>query len=195
MRRIIVATLTALVLAGCGGSDDATTTEPPPDTAAPDTTPADTTPPDTTPADTTPADTAAPDTAPADTTPADTTGDGQVSAASAVAVSLVEWEVIAPTEIPAGTTTFEVSNDGDFRHHLGIARGDSYETLPQLPSGAIDEDALGDDYLGRTDTLEFQGSATIEFDLTPGNYVLFCNIVAGPTSHAAQGQTLSITVG
>lgn len=203
MRRIALATVTALVLAGCGGSsgDDAEpTTDPPPESTPVDTTPTETappetSPPETSPPETSPPETAPPETAPADTTPPATTGDGQVSATSAVAVSLVEWEVIAPTEIPAGPTTFEVSNDGDFRHHFGIARGTSYEELPQLPSGAIDEEALGADFLGRTENIDFEGAATIEFDLAPGSYVLFCNIIAGPTSHAARGQTLSITVG
>ena len=88
-----------------------------------------------------------------------------------------------------------MSNDGNFPHRLEIARGNSYEELPQLGNGAVDETALGDDFLGGTDNIAAGGTTTIDFDLPPGNYVLFCNIVSGPTSHAARGQVLSVTVG
>jgi hypothetical protein len=113
--------------------------------------------------------------------------------AKAVAVSLVEWAVESPIELISGVITFDVTNDGDFAHHFAIARGESYETLPQLADGSIDEATLGADFLGRTSNMQSGGAETIEFDLEPGNYVFFCNI-ATSVSHAAQGQVLSVTV-
>ena len=64
----------------------------------------------------------------------------------------------------------------------------------QIGGGAIDEDALGDDFIGRTENLQSGETEIIEFDLDPGNYVFFCNIAA-TVSHAAQGQVLAVTVG
>ena len=113
--------------------------------------------------------------------------------AKVVEVSLVEWAVESPIELIPGVITFDVTNDGDFAHHFAIARGDSYETLPQLADGSIDEATLGADFLGRTSNMQGGGAETIEFDLEAGNYVFFCNI-ATAVSHAAQGQVLSVTV-
>lgn len=113
--------------------------------------------------------------------------------AEAVEVSLVEWAVESPIELIPGVITFDVTNDGDFPHHFAIARGESYETLPQLADGSIDEATLGADFVGRTSNMQSGGTETIEFDLEPGNYVFFCNIATG-VSHAAQGQVLSVTV-
>lgn len=110
-----------------------------------------------------------------------------------VEVSLAEWAVDAPAELAPGIVTFNVTNGGDFPHHFAIARGDSYETLPQIGGGAIDEATLAADFLGRTSNLQTGTTETIEFDLEPGNYVFFCNI-AGTVSHAAQGQVLSVVV-
>jgi len=118
----------------------------------------------------------------------------EVASGDAVGVSLVEWAVEAPTELESGPITFSVANDGDFAHEFGIARGDSYETLPLLDSGAIDEEALGDDLLGVSESYASGETMDFDYDLEPGNYVLFCNIAVGPNSHAAAGQVLSVTV-
>ncbi len=115
-------------------------------------------------------------------------------ASDAVEVSLVEWELIAPTSFAGGDVTFTASNDGEFPHELAVVRGDSYETLPLLANGAVDEAALGADFLGRTDRIEAGASGDLTLTLEPGNYVLVCNIQAGPNSHAAAGQVLSVTV-
>lgn len=186
VKNLPIAILTALVLvlAACSGSDgdssaatgDTSTT----DTAAESTTTTTTEPAATTEATTT-SESAA-------------TGDDAATAGSTVPVSLFEWAVDAPTEIAAGTVTFEVSNIGEFSHEFAIARGDSYETLPLLGNGAVDEEALGPDWLGRTERIGPEEQVTISFDLDPGNYVFLCNIQSGPNSHASQGQVLSVTV-
>ena len=89
-----------------------------------------------------------------------------------------------------------MSNVGpDNPHAFAIVRGDSYEELPQLDNGAVDTEAMGDDFLGSTDNVEVGDSTEITFDLEAGNYVFFCPIQFGPNSHAAAGQVLSVTVG
>lgn len=128
------------------------------------------------------------------TTTAETASTEQDDPTEVVPVRLFEWAIDAPIEVGAGTVTFEVVNIGEFPHEFAVARGDSYETLPQLSNGAVDEDALGADWLGRTERVAPEERVTISFDLEPGNYVFLCNIQAGPNSHASQGQVLSVTV-
>lgn len=118
----------------------------------------------------------------------------EVTGGDGIAVSLTEWALDAPTSFAGGEVTFTAANDGNFPHELAIARGDSYETLPLLANGAVDEAALGADFLGRTDRIESGATADLTVTLEPGNYVLLCNIQAGPNSHAAAGQVLSVTV-
>lgn len=181
MRRLLFSLFVILVLAAACGDDDDTTSDPPSTTteAVPEAT---TTPPTTeAPAATTtteaeaPATTAAPTDAP-------------------IAVVLAEFTITPDATIGAGPVTFAPVNEGEFPHRFGIAVGTSYEELPQLDNGAIDEEALGADFLGSTENLQPGETTTIDFDLAPGDYVLFCNVAVGPNSHAANGQTLSISV-
>ena len=109
-------------------------------------------------------------------------------------VSMVEWALEAPTTYQAGEVSFVAANGGSFPHELAIARGDGYDTLPQTLTGAVDEAELGADFLGRTERISPGAEATLTLDLEPGNYVIFCNLGSGPSSHAANGQVLSITV-
>lgn len=190
-RRVLALALTGCVLAAaCGGGDDAEGASPIPDdtpTAAPSTTPdppATPTPPPVDEVDEEPD--AAPD-------PADT----DVVNADPVLVDLADFMITtATTTYKAGTVNFEVTNDSDIAHEFGIARGASYEELPQLENGSIDEEALGADFLGKTAVVDVVLAPVreISYALEPGQYVLFCNLVVGPVSHAARGQVLSVTV-
>ena len=185
MRRIITATITAAILVTACGSDDSSSE----DDVSSSATEA---PVATEPAATEPPATEAPTTDSSETEPAATepTADGD-----AVAVSMIEWEIIAPTEYAAGSVTFEATNDGEFPHEFVLIRGESYDTLPQAPNGAVDEDALAaGDLIGRTDRFEPTQTASATWELEAGTYVLLCNIAVGPNSHAAAGQTLTVTV-
>ncbi len=195
----LLAVLLALTLVGaaCGSDDD--------DDASTDDTeaPADDTADDTTDDTEAPADDAADDTtddteAPADDTADDTTDDTEApadDAAGGIPVALTEWAVGVEPSLTAGSLTFDVTSDGEFPHALAIARGTSYEDLPlKDENGAVDIDALGDDFLGTTENLQPGEAATITFDLEAGDYVFFCPIENGPNSHAAAGQVLSVTV-
>jgi len=147
-------------------------------------------------ATTAPTDAAATTTAAPDTI-SETTVAGEVVNDDPVLIDLSHFEIIVRTTVfKAGTINFKASNSDDTPHEFGIARGNSYEELPLLPNGSIDEAALGADLLGKTPVVDQVLSPTreITFDLAPGNYVLLCNIVAGPVAHAARGQVLSITV-
>jgi hypothetical protein len=104
---------------------------------------------------------------------------------------------VRTTTFKAGMVNFKATNLGDNPHEFGIARGNSYEELPKVAAnGSIDEEALGDDFLGKTPVVDkvLAPEREISFDLAPGNYVFFCNLVVGPVSHAARGHVLSVTV-
>ena len=97
----------------------------------------------------------------------------------------------------AGEVTFDVVNDAtsEFNHEFAVIAADTYDELPKLDNGAVDEEALAEgQFLGRTERLEPGQAETITFDLEAGNYLFICNIHFGPNSHAANGQTLTVTV-
>ena len=117
------------------------------------------------------------------------------AAADGVPIALAEWTISDPGALAAGSFTFALENTGENPHALAIARGTSYEELPLKENGAVDTDALGDDFLGASDNVDPGGTGSIDFDLEAGDYVFFCPIEFGPNSHAGAGQVLSVTVG
>jgi uncharacterized cupredoxin-like copper-binding protein len=124
----------------------------------------------------------------------DTTGTSAVAAT--VDVSMSEWEIDAPTGYDVGTTTFDVSSDGEFPHEFVVIAGDGYGSLPLRPNGAVIEDELEPgSILGRTGKLQPGEIGSLTVELEAGSHVLLCNIIAGPISHAGSGQTLDISVG
>ncbi len=129
------------------------------------------------------------------TSAAATTKATTAGAATSVDVVLKEWSIEAPTKIKAGTIEFVVKNAGTANHELDIVKGDSYAALPKSDSGAILEDKLPAGALqpvvGR-----FAANATAKgtVTVTPGKYVLVCNIAFGANSHAGKGQRLDIEV-
>ena len=110
-------------------------------------------------------------------------------------IELTEWSISDPGTLPPGTIRLTLDNVGENRHALAIARGARYEDLPRKQNGAVDTAALGDDYLGASDTVDPGATGTVEFEVAAGEYVLFCPIEFGPNSHAGAGQVLGVTVG
>ncbi len=112
---------------------------------------------------------ATPDGADADMTDANAT-----PAASAmgetVAVSLTEFAIDMPSELPAGRATFEVTNDGTIEHNFEVEGQGIEEELPEnLAPGA---------------------SGTLTVDLAPGTYEVYCPV----GNHADEGMRLELTV-
>ena len=100
----------------------------------------------------------------------------------------------APTTLSAGTVEFAVKNAGSSEHEFVVIKG-SYADLPKTANGAVLEDQLGAGALvGRTARIKEGSSETKSFTVTAGKYVLLCNLVVGPTSHAGIGQRLDVAV-
>ena len=183
MRYISMLFALVLVVSACGDAGneaaDTSTTKAPATTQAPATTEA----PPTTEAPTTTTTTENPSTAEA-------VGEN-------VAVTLSEFVIDTADTFTAGEVTFDVANDAasEFNHEFAVIAAATYEELPKLGNGAVDEEALAEgQFLGRTAVLEPGETETITFDLEPGNYLFICNINFGPNSHAANGQMLAVTV-
>jgi uncharacterized cupredoxin-like copper-binding protein len=123
-------------------------------------------------------------------------------AATTVDVSLREFS-IAPSvaSAPAGTVTFEVTNDGpNDVHEFVVVRTDlAPDALPTDAAGAVLEDGEGMEVVDEIEDLAVGSSETLALELEAGSYVLICNIVeedGGETeAHYAMGMRSAFTVG
>ncbi len=117
-----------------------------------------------------------------------------------VSVVLDEWSIVdeetgaAAFTANAGEITFEVHNEGRVSHNLVIIRTDlAADALPivsDFRDDLVDEEAAGEK-IGEID--EFRGGGAMEvgsFALTPGRYVLICNLFG----HYAEGMFAELTV-
>ena len=119
--------------------------------------------------------------------------------ASQVKVALSEFKVApTPTSAPAGKVDFVVTNKGSMTHEFVVVHSTD-GTLPLGSDGAVDEAKIPEaGKLGELEDLEKGDKATLDTTLTPGTYVLFCNITTksgGVTdSHYADGMHTTFTV-
>jgi uncharacterized cupredoxin-like copper-binding protein len=98
-----------------------------------------------------------------------------------------------------GKIEFETENVGGTTHEFVIARADGATSLPTKPDGSVDEDKIPKtDRIGEIEDVKAHEKKHASFDLAPGRYVFFCNIVdksANPAvSHYEQGMHTTFTV-
>jgi len=105
-------------------------------------------------------------------------GDAATSDAT-IAVELKEWSVLpARADVPAGTVTFDANNTGADAHELVVVRADDPATLPLGADGTVDEEKLPKGaFVGEIEPFPAKQRCTGTFQLTPGRYALFCNIL------------------
>ncbi|MGH8932398.1 MAG: hypothetical protein ACRDZO_17690 [Egibacteraceae bacterium] len=130
------------------------------------------------------------------------------TADTTVPVTLAEWTITpesgaateaateaAAVEVAAGVIAFEATNGGSVAHELYIALGDSAETLPTTPEGAVDEAQLPEGtFIGEIEGFDPSTTMTAAFEMAPGTYVLFCNINDDTGVHFAEGMHTTLTV-
>ena len=122
------------------------------------------------------------------------------AAENAIKVTLTEWAVVLDkTSAPAGSVSFEVTNAGtQFKHEFVVIKTDlDPAALPADSTGKVDEAGAGIEFIGEVEELEIGATQAASFDLTPGRYVLICNIVeasGGHESHYNQGMRVAFTV-
>lgn len=94
----------------------------------------------------------------------------------------------------AGPTTIEAPNEGSVEHELVLFKTDANPAdLPTDAEGNVDESKLeqeGAEEEGEIEDVEPGETKSAEFDLTPGKYVMVCNV----PGHYAQGMYGTLTV-
>jgi hypothetical protein len=124
-------------------------------------------------------------------------GNSDKTPTGVIDVDLQEFTVAAdPTTVAAGTIEFVATNNGEETHEIVIARFDGDPgDIPVDADGAADESQLPDDaVIGEIEG--FAGGGKIcaaAFDLTPGKYALFCNIVEAEEHEAHYGMGMFTT--
>jgi uncharacterized cupredoxin-like copper-binding protein len=120
-------------------------------------------------------------------------------AGTGVAVTLSEWSVAnQPASIPAGSTTFTVTNDGpeDVHEFVVIKTDISMTELPADETGAVDETGGSMEIMGEIEDVAVGATKELTLDLEPGAYVLVCNIYdeTEQESHYQLGMRSGMTV-
>jgi len=90
-------------------------------------------------------------------------------AGNVVEVKLVEFEIQMPTELPAGATTFNITNAGQTEHNIAISNGINEEMQELLEPGESKKWTL---------------------NLKPGDYYVWCPV----GSHESYGMSLDLKV-
>jgi hypothetical protein len=111
---------------------------------------------------------------------ASTAAPATTAGASGTAVfALDEWTVTEISKsITAGQVELSVTNNGDEVHELVIVRAGDAASLPVKADGSVDEEAIpAADVIGEIADIAPGAKAAKTFDLPPGVYLAFCNIV------------------
>jgi uncharacterized cupredoxin-like copper-binding protein len=97
-----------------------------------------------------------------------------------------------PTEGAAGSTTFNIQNQGPSTHEFVVFKTDiPQDQLPLNKEGTeVDEDASGLTAVDEVEDIAACSTGTLEADLQAGSYVMICNI----TSHYGLGMHAAFTV-
>lgn len=115
---------------------------------------------------------AAPDAADSADEAADTGAAAAPSGVNVVGVTLTEFSINMPTELPAGPTQFNITNVGTVPHNFVIE---------------------GNGLAGVLETnLEPRTSGQLSGDLEPGTYTIFCPV--GQGAHRSNGMEVAVTV-
>ena len=93
----------------------------------------------------------------------------------------------------AGTTTIEAPNEGSVEHELVLFKSNKNPAkLPTEANGEVNEEKLDKEAeeAGEIADVEAGDTKSEDFKLTPGKYVMFCNL----PGHYAQGMYGTLTV-
>lgn len=111
--------------------------------------------------------------APSAAAPAANAAPPAAGSVNVVGVTLNEFAINMPTELPAGPTRFNVTNVGNGPPHNFVIEGNG---ISERLSANLDR----------------QTSGQLTLDLAPGTYTVFCPV--GDGAHRSQGMELTLTV-
>jgi uncharacterized cupredoxin-like copper-binding protein len=121
-----------------------------------------------------------------------------------IKATLEEWKMtLSPSVGAAGEVTFTIKNNGEKEHEFVVVKTDlAADKLPTVASGAdagtVDEEAekaAGIEALGEKEKIQAgTDNNVLKLTLTPGHYVIFCNIHAEDLVHYQKGMHTEFTV-
>ena len=95
---------------------------------------------------------------------------------------------LATSSAPAGSVTFNISNEGPSAHEFVIIKTDDAPDALPVKDNTVEEDKI--DVVDEAEDIAPSTTATLTTDLEAGSYVIICNI---PT-HYEQGMHAAFTV-
>jgi uncharacterized cupredoxin-like copper-binding protein len=117
-----------------------------------------------------------------------------VATTSQVNVTLNEWKLLpSPASVHFGTIHFNASNTGAKPHDLVVIKTNlDQASLPMTADGQQADASAAGEVVGTIVSSQLQSgaSAAIALDLSPGNYVLICNVA----HHYTNGMHAAFTV-
>jgi len=125
---------------------------------------------------------------------------GCSSSSSEVDVSLIEWSVTpTPTSVSSGEVMFTATNDGGETHEMVIVKDVAPADLPTDENGhVVEEDIPEGALVGEIAEFDAGTTESAVFDLAPGTYTIFCNIVeddeGAVESHFKNGMVNTVEV-
>jgi uncharacterized cupredoxin-like copper-binding protein len=108
-------------------------------------------------------------------------------------VQLDDFRVLQDTAVlPAGDVSFRIRNEGPTTHELIVVRSDlPPDKLPLQKDGlTVDEEGEGIKFIDEAEGLDIDDRQTMVLNLTPGHYVLYCNL----EGHYLGGMYAALTV-
>ena len=101
-----------------------------------------------------------------------------VFAQTTVNIMLQEWRMMSDKlRIPAGKVKFSVQNRGQETHEVVLLKTNmAYDTIPLIKAGGIDENNVGV-LVNEIEDITSKTGKSMTVTLSPGNYVLLCNMV------------------
>ena len=109
---------------------------------------------------------------------------------------LTEWAIRQGSgELRAGRQTITATNAGHHTHELVIVAAPSAASLPTKADGSVDEAKLEAVKVGEIADVAAGKSTSKTFDLTPGTYVAFCNMVDSMNGRATGGGMMASAPG
>ncbi|HEY9601939.1 MAG TPA: cupredoxin domain-containing protein [Allocoleopsis sp.] len=99
---------------------------------------------------------------------------------------------LSSTTVPAGLVEFVVKNTGKEPHEFVVLKNDLKGKKLPMKGDKLDEDAKGLKNMGEieTDKLKSGATETLKVNLTPGQYLIICNI----KDHFKKGMKTELTV-
>jgi uncharacterized cupredoxin-like copper-binding protein len=119
-----------------------------------------------------------------------------------VDVTVQEFAILpGAASAPAGTVTFDVTNDGpEDTHEFVVFKTDlAPDALPTAEDGSVDETGEGVELIDELEDIAVGDTPSLTVTLDSGSYVIICNIVEEEAGgdiivHYQQGMRVAFTV-